>query len=96
MSAPYQSISDATIAALAEQYENCDHIEIGGGRVNGETVPRDAYAALVERVRINANLLDDRFGPGAASQVLIGVAGQKRDFHVTVGPGDSIDLRLRK
>ena len=95
MNGTYQPISDATIRALGELYGKCDQIEIKAGRINGEVVPADAYAALVERVKINANLLGGDFRPGAKSQVLLQVRGQKREFDVTVGPDSAIQLRLR-
>jgi len=95
MSGAYQSISDATIKALGELYGKCDQIEIKAGKVNGEAVPGDAYGALVERVKINANLLGAEFKTGAKSQVLCQVRGQKREFDVTVGPDNGIQLTLR-
>ena len=95
MTVSYQSISDATITALGELYRTCDQISITGGKVNGESVPADAYAALVGRVKINANLLGASFTPGATSQVLIQAGGEKREFDLTVGQDEDIKLTLR-
>jgi hypothetical protein len=96
MNGLYQSITDATINALGELYGKEDLIEIKGGKVNGEAIPGDAYAALAERIRINANLSGESFKPGATSQILLQVWGRKREYDVMVGPDHAIELRLRK
>ena len=96
MSTSYQSISDATTNALVELYGQNERIRIRDGRINGEEVPKDAYAAIVERVKTNADLLGDNFQPGANSQILLKFGEVKRDFDVTVGEGMSIQLDLRE
>lgn len=96
MSELFSPISEAAVKALGELYRKCERIEIREGMINGESVPGDACAAIIERIKINADLEGERFIPGAASQILLQFDGQSREFDVMVGPDRSIDLRLRQ
>jgi len=95
MKALWQAVSRATRDAVNEMYVTCDRIEMADGKINGESPAPEAYSAMLERVKYNAYLMGDRFKPGAKSQVLLKVKGDKRDFDVVVKETGLL-LTLRK
>ena len=94
MNALLMAISSATRDAVKEMYRMSDRIEISGGKINGETVKPEVYAAVLERIKFNANLGDRPLKSGTGSQVLLMCDGKRRDFNVKVGPQDSLLLTL--
>lgn len=96
MTALLNAVKSATLDAVAEMYRTCDRIEIAEGKINGESVDLDTYEAVVARVKINTNLLGDRFVPGGKSQVFLKFKGVSRDFDAKVTQNNGIVLTLRK
>jgi RNA polymerase sigma factor (sigma-70 family) len=95
MNALLLAIGSATRDAVNEMYRVCDHIDISDGKINGEAVGPEVYAAVLERIKFNANLSGSSFKPGARPQVLLTCDGKRRDFDVLVGRQDGIQLTLR-
>ena len=95
MKALLKAVSTATLDVVNEMYRACERITVADGKINGESVSPWVYAAVVERIRFNANLIGEALKPGAQSQVLLEVDGKRRDFGVEVGPHNEIVLALR-
>ena len=95
MNALLKAINSGTVDAVNEMYRTCDEITIANGKINGESVDPVAYVAMLERVKVNANILGDAFKPGARSQVLLMIKGRRKDFDVLVTPEKGIVLKLR-
>jgi len=91
----WQDVSDATRRALHEVFLSRDRIEIAEGKINGEPVRPEVYAAVLERIKVIAYLMGDSFKPGATSQVLLKFAGVERDFDVEVTSANGLLLTLR-
>ena len=95
MNALLKAVASAARDAVNEMYRVCDRIDLSDGRINGEEVAPEVYAAILERVKFNADLSGGSYKPGAKSQVLLVCDGKRRDFDVLVGRQDSIQLSLR-
>ena len=96
MAALLKAVSSATLDAVSELYRTCDWIHIANGQINREPVDLDAYEAIVARVKINTNLLGDRFVPGATAQVCLIFKGVERVFDAKVTSDSGIVLTLQK
>ncbi|HIJ64551.1 MAG TPA: sigma-70 family RNA polymerase sigma factor [Candidatus Hydrogenedentes bacterium] len=90
-----KAIRSATDDAVNAMYLTCDRIEIEDGKINGESVEPVAYAAILERVKFHAYLLDEAFQPGARSQILLTHKGARRDFDVEVTSEYGLLLKVR-
>ena len=95
MKALLKAVSSATLDAVSEMYQTCDRIELADGKINGESVHPWVWAAVTERVRVNANLAGEAFKPGARSQILVQAYEQKWAFDVEVGPQRQLLLTRR-
>jgi len=95
MKALLDVVSNATLDAVYDMYQRFDRIEIADGKINAEPVKPWVYSAIVERVKYNADLAAEDFRPGARSQILLTIHGERKDFDVAVGPGEQILLTAR-
>jgi len=95
MKAILKTVTTATRNAVGEMYRTCERISLADGKVNGIAVSPETYAAILERIRYNANLTRES-KRHAKSQVLTLIDGARRDFDVLVTSQHGLLVTLRK